>query len=199
MRGCGPGWIGALLLIASVHAQAPRPERAWPVSEAPEALRASVARADLIVVSMQNALLRELTTALGSSGPEGAVKTCHVEVSGIMARVGRQEGVAAGRTSDRLRNPGNAPRAWAAPLVTAHAGRPAREVEGFAVDLGDRVGVLRPIAHRPLCVSCHGSPQELDAGAHAAIAARYPADRATGFAEGEIRGWFWVEVPKSAR
>ena len=28
---------------------------------------------------------------------------------------------------------------------------------------------------------------------------RYPADRATGFKEGEIRGWFWVEVAKKPR
>jgi hypothetical protein len=28
-----------------------------------------------------------------------------------------------------------------------------------------------------------------------ALAARYPDDRATGFAPGDLRGWFWVEVP----
>jgi hypothetical protein len=27
------------------------------------------------------------------------------------------------------------------------------------------------------------------------LAERYPADRATGFKVGDIRGWFWVEVP----
>jgi hypothetical protein len=25
---------------------------------------------------------------------------------------------------------------------------------------------------------------------------RYPADQATGFKDGDLRGWFWVEVPK---
>ena len=28
-----------------------------------------------------------------------------------------------------------------------------------------------------------------------ALAASYPADRATGFREGDLRGWFWIEVP----
>jgi hypothetical protein len=28
------------------------------------------------------------------------------------------------------------------------------------------------------------------------LAERYPADRAVGFEEGQIRGWYWVEMPK---
>jgi len=33
----------------------------------------------------------------------------------------------------------------------------------------------------------------------AALRDRYPKDRAIGFKEGEIRGWFWVEMPKERR
>jgi hypothetical protein len=29
-----------------------------------------------------------------------------------------------------------------------------------------------------------------------ALLQRYPEDRAIGYAEGDLRGWFWVEVPK---
>jgi hypothetical protein len=57
------------------------------------------------------------------------------DVIGVIRRIGREQGVAAGRTSDRLRSPTNAPKAWAAPLVKANAGRRTRDVEGFAVDL----------------------------------------------------------------
>jgi hypothetical protein len=32
-----------------------------------------------------------------------------------------------------------------------------------------------------------------------ALTDRYPKDRAIGFTEREIRGWFWVEVPKKLR
>jgi hypothetical protein len=120
-------------------------------------------------------------------------------VVGAIQRLARAEGIAAGRTSDRLRNPANAPRAWAAPLVTANAGRLARDIDGFAVDLGNAVGVLRPIAERPMCASCHGPAAKMAPAVSAALEARYPADRAVGFAEGEIRGWFWVEVPKRSR
>jgi hypothetical protein len=121
--------------------------------------------------------------------------TCHIDVIGIIQRIGRQEGVAAGRTSDRLRSPTHAPKPWAAALVTANAGRLAHDVPGFAVDLGDKVGLLRPIAHRLMCASCHGPTDTLTPAVRAELRDRYPCDRAIGFSEGEIRGWFWAEVP----
>jgi len=168
----------------------------WPLSQAPAALRPAISRADLVVVAMQDAMLRELNDALARGGPAGAINFCHLDVTAITQRVGREEGIAAGRTSDRLRSPTNAPKPWAAPLVKAHAGRPARRVEGFAVDLGDKVGLLRPMTERPMCAGCHGPAERLSPGVKAVLAERYPADHAVGFTEGEIRGWFWVEMPK---
>jgi hypothetical protein len=191
--------LAGLLATASLQAQSSLPPGTWRIKEAPAEMRYAIARADLIVASMQDALLRELTTALDIGGPAHAVRSCHIDVIGITQRIGRQEGVAAGRTSDRLRNPTNAPRPWAAPLVAANAGRPVHDVEGFAVDLKDKVGVLRPIAERPMCAACHGAPDRIAPEVRTDIADRYPSDRATGFTEGEIRGWFWVEIPKKPR
>ena len=186
------GWC----VVSSAQAQGPLRQGTWRIADAPEELRHTISRADLIVVSMQGELLQELTKGLEAGGPGFAVKSCHIDVVGITQRITREKGVAAGRTSDRVRSPANAPRAWAASLVAANAGRLAREVDGFAVDLGDAIGVLRPIAHRPMCAACHGRPDELDPGARATLRLRYPADRAVGFKDGEIRGWFWVEMPK---
>jgi hypothetical protein len=143
---------------------------------------------------MQDAVLRELNNALANKGTAGALDFFHLDVTATIQRVARQEGIAAGRTSDRLRNPMNAPRPWAAPFVKAHARESARSVEGFAVDLGNKVGVLRPIAERPICAGCHGPL--IAPAVKAALLERYPADKGVGFGEGEIRGWFWVEMPK---
>jgi len=172
--------------------------KSWPVSQAPEELRPAISRADLVVVTMQSAVLRELDAALARGGEAGG-GFCHVDVTGIIQRVNREPGVAAGRTSDRLRNPANAPRPWAAPLVAAHAGRSAKGVDGYAVDLGDKVGVLRPITERPMCASCHGTGDRLAPGVPLLLRDRYPSDKAIGFHDGEIRGWFWVEIPKPSR
>lgn len=176
-------------------AQAPGP---WPIKEAPAEFRTIIARADLMIAAMHDSVLRELADAFEGGGAEKAILSCHIDTVLTTQRFAR-EGVAAGRTSDRLCNPTNAPRPWAAGLVKANAGRMARDVDGFAVDLGDKVGVLRPISLRGICANCHGPVESLSEGVRREIAERYPADRAGGFKPGEIRGWFWVEMPKRPR
>jgi hypothetical protein len=188
-----------LSVLGTVHAQSTTAQGTWRIAEAPAELRTLIARADVIIATMHDALLWELNSGLEQGGPTLAIKSCHLDAIRVAERVGRQEGVAAGRTSDRLRNPLNAPRPWAASLVTANAGRQARDVDGFAVDLGSKVGVLRPVVHRARCAGCHGRPDTFGAGIRAELRDRYPKDRATGFEEGEIRGWYWVEVPKVRR
>lgn len=189
--------VAAVLMSPVVAAQSEF--KSWPVSQAPAELRIPISRADLVVAAMQDAVIRELSDALARGGPAQAIDFCHLDATAAAQRVGRQEGIAAGRTSDRLRDPTNAPRPWAAPLVRANAGRTARSVEGFAVDLGDKVGVLRPIVERPTCAGCHGPAEKLHPAVKLALTDRYPADRAVGFHDGEIRGWFWVEMPKVPR
>jgi hypothetical protein len=185
-------WL-CLALAAGVQGQ---PSATWRIAEAPAELRPAITRGDLVIVAMHDALLRELSSALDEGGPLLAIKSCHIDATWVSQRFGREEGLAAGRTSDRLRNPTNAPRPWASPIVKANAGRRVRDVGGFAVDLGEKVGVLRPIAHRPQCGSCHGQPEKFSTGVRAELEDRYPVDRAIGFEDGEIRGWYWVEVPK---
>jgi hypothetical protein len=184
----------AMMMAATLAAQ---PEfKSWPLSQAPQAMRPAISRADVIVVAMQSAVLRELNDALARGSATSGSAFCHVDVAAIIQRVSRDDGIAAGRTSDRLRNPVNAPRAWAASFVAAHAGQSARTIEGYAVDLGDKVGVLRPIVEQPMCGGCHGTPERMSPGVKLLLHERYPFDRATGFRDGEIRGWFWVEMPK---
>jgi hypothetical protein len=191
------GTIGVVVLLgAALSAQT---GQSWPIRDAPAALRTLVADADLAIVSMQDALLRQLRDKLAQGGPELALGACHIDSSALARRLARSHQFAGGFTSDRLRDPANRPRPWAAELVRAHAGRPARDVQGFVVDLGDAVGVLRPMAQQPICASCHGPAERLTPGVRKLLAERYPGDRAIGFAPGEIRGWFWVELSKTAR
>lgn len=137
--------VVVLTIASSLQAQSGLPPGTWPMAKAPPELRPAVSRGDLIIVSLQDALLSELTDALEEGGPTFAIKSCHIDVTGIVRRIERSEGITAGRTSDRLRNPSNAPRPWAAPLVASHAGRKAKDVDGFVVDLGDKIGLLHPL------------------------------------------------------
>ena len=187
----------ALLLISTAVAGAQAP-KAWPIRDAPAELRPIIARADLMIVAMHDSMMRELARGFEVGGADHAIQSCHIDTLLMEQRIMR-EGAAAGRTSDRLRNPTNTPKPWAAELVKANAGRMARDVDGFAVDLGDAVGVMRPLAQRPICANCHGPADKLSRAVRRELVDRYPADKAVGFKEGEIRGWLWVEVPKKLR
>ena len=190
--------LGALmcLWVASPRAQAAHEWPTYPIKEAPAALRPAIEHGDLIILSIQNAVLSELTRELTEQGPAGAIQVCHISATSVIYGIGREEGVAAGRTSARLRTPSNAARPWAAPIVARYADGPVAGVDGFAVDLGNRVGIMRPIAHRAVCSPCHGRADQLTPRVRAELKDRYPKDRATGFKDGDLRGWFWVEVPK---
>ena len=185
-----------LVLVSSIGAQVGSARPSWSIKAVPAEWRALVSRADVIIVTMHDSLLRQLHSKLTEGGPTSALGACHIDTTALIHRVGRYDGIAAGLTSDRLRNPTNKARDWAAPLVAEYAGREARDVDGFVVDLGNRIGVLRPLMEQNSCLNCHGPLERISPAVRALIAERYPADRAIGFAEGQIRGWYWVEMPK---
>jgi hypothetical protein len=185
--------------VGAAAAPEKQPPNVYPAAQAPAHLQPIVRHADLIIVTLQSALLSELHRRLDDVSPAEALDACHLAAIPVEQRAGRYEGVAVGRTSARLRNPANTPPPWASPIVERYADQPRANVDGFVVDLGDRVGVLRPIREQPICASCHGPEQILSPGVSARLAKRYPEDRAVGFHDGDIRGWFWVEVPGTRR
>lgn len=162
----------------------------------PPALRPAVEKADQAFTKLRTALLTRLTAALSQGGALTALSACHDAAPDIAREVRRTEGIQLGRTSHRLRNRENKPPAWAADHVSKGAGRPASEAQALVVDLGDRVGVIRPIVTMGMCLNCHGPEEQLAPDVRETITALYPGDRATGFREGDLRGWMWAEVPK---
>ena len=178
-----PGtWPGA----STLSAQAP-----------PPAFAAEVAKAEQAMNVLQQALLTELSAAMKQGGPPAAITVCHDQAVAIADKVAREQGIALGRTSHRLRNPANVPRPWAQAAVEQSAGSKAAAVQRLVVDLGERVGVLRPIGTADMCLRCHGAPDAVRQQIGTALAASYPQDQATGFAAGDLRGWMWAEVPKA--
>lgn len=123
-------------------------------------------------------------------GPAAAIEVCSELAPGIAASLS-VDGVQMGRSSHKLRNPGNAAPDWLVPLIDGYASG-QDELLPRSVTLGDgRTGYAEPIIVQPVCLTCHGA--EIDDAVAAQIAALYPADRATGFATGDFRGVFWVE------
>jgi hypothetical protein len=133
-------------------------------------------------------LSSRLTEALAAQGPVGAIQVCQVEAKSIAAAVGEQANVKLGRTGVRLRNTDNHAPAWATELVAQQIDTPvfARLSNGHAV-------ALLPIKLQPPCLMCHGPREMLAPEVIDQLAKLYPQDQATGFSEGELRGWFWIE------
>lgn len=182
--------VGAAI-SSDTAAQQPRPVD---MAAAPAPVAAAVARADLAIKELQGTLVGRLTAAMASGGPAAAVSVCRDEAQQLTTVIAKKHGLAIGRTSHRLRNPANAPRPWAAPTVTAHAGRKVADAQPVVLVFDGRVGVLRPIGTLDFCVTCHGPRETVDGAIGGVLKTAYPQDQAVGFAPGDLRGWVWAEV-----
>jgi len=180
------GLVGALALSVGAGCKGDPPA---PVD--PQA--AAAARAQAALKPLKTGLMKALTGAMQSGGPEAAISVCRDEAPRIAAAASAG-GVVVGRTSDKLRNPDNAPRAWVAPVLTELAkASPEARPASTVVDLGEgRFGYVEPIILGEVCTKCHGT--DVAPSIQEKLAALYPEDRATGYAEGDLRGVFWAEV-----
>jgi hypothetical protein len=140
---------------------------------------------------------QELRAALLSGlegGPEEAVTVCSRTAYHIATRLSG-EGVEMGRTSHKIRNPKNAPADWIEPLLAEYVGGSTEPYRAVVLGNG-RFGYVEPMTVAGPCLMCHGksvAPALLER-----IARHYPEDQATGFAQGDFRGLFWVTMPLGA-
>ncbi len=150
------------------------------------------------MASFAGELKERLVQAMQADGPAAAVSVCAREAPAIALRVSDELGAAVSRTALRYRNPDNAPVPWQADLMNdfaarMKAGEDGAAMEHFATMPDGGARYVKPIVTAPVCLACHG---ELQPGPLAdAIARYYPADEATGFVAGELRGVFVVEWP----
>jgi Protein of unknown function (DUF3365) len=154
------------------------------------AQQAQLERALAAKDEMATTLMGELKAELELGGPSGAVVVCRDMAPMISEDVADNYGLSIGRTSHRLRNPENLPPLWAEPAVDAVV-----ETAGYMEGPAGELGVILPIRLAAPCLACHGPADGLDEEVRSALAESYPDDQAMGFAEGDLRGWFWVEVP----
>lgn len=147
-------------------------------------------RAQAAAKKLGGQLKQRLKAAIDERGFPAGIEVCKVAAPEIAAAVGADTGLKLGRTSFKLRNPANAVPAWAAEPVKARAEDPYTSTAADGA-----LQVLLPIHTEPLCLACHGPADQLAEPVRAALAEHYPEDQATGFQEGDLRGWFWVEVP----
>lgn len=140
--------------------------------------------------ALMESLKGRLMEVVSKEGPAAAISVCKDDAPRLAAEISEQHHLRIGRTSFRLRNPKNDPPEWAKPMVDRRVAEPTFLAKG------DQLAALLPITTGPLCMTCHGTADGIPEPVRAALAENYANDQATGFEEGDLRGWFWVEVPE---
>ncbi|SDG33855.1 Protein of unknown function [Limimonas halophila] len=143
----------------------------------------------------------ELQKAIAEGGPTHAVEVCARVAPGIAGELSTHSGWAVGRTALKVRNPRNSPSVRERAVLMAfkqrvEAGEPMKTMESAAViEEGGRryLHYMKAIPTKGVCLTCHG--ETLSPALKKAIDAEYPADAATGFELGELRGAFTFVKP----
>jgi hypothetical protein len=194
-------WLSVLLVAACDEPGAPTgASSAAPsaTSSAGPEEAAELRESRALVGRFSTALRQELMQALGASGPVGAVAVCSEKAPRIAEGLGLSAGWSIRRTSLKLRNPANAPDAWERAVLERFEqerarGVPADQLEFHEIvttDGGRQHRYMKAIDTAAMCLGCHGT--SISGELAAALDARYPDDKARGFAVGDIRGAFSV-------
>lgn len=198
--------IGAAALHAGnagerTRAAAPAPDRVADRAAGTADTEALAAEAGALAKGYGGTLLAAVKSALETSGPVGAIAFCHDEAPGMAAEQSRRSGWRIARTSLKPRNPNAAPDDYERRVLEEFsrkiaAGAPVAGLSHAEIVETDGGRVFRFMAAIPTaapCLTCHGSSLKPEVAAK--IRELYPADRATGFSEGDMRGAFTLSKP----
>ncbi len=157
-----------------------------------------LASAKAAIGTLKMQLKQKLQMAM-AEGPDKALEVCAVEAQAIRAKISHSSGVALGRSSLRLRTPADAAPDWVQAWLDEQGERKVEGVVGISrVDetpTGRVARVLEPIGIDKGCLGCHGPADAIKPGVRDLLAKRYPTDAAIGYAEGDLRGALWAELP----
>lgn len=157
----------------------------------------SAALADRFQADLQG----QLQAAMKVGGPVGAIGVCHQAAPAIAASLSEESGAEVRRIALKERNPAASPEGElrdrleqlaAAPLSAD--GKPAvtQWTSGSGADARAHFMRAIPMKEQP-CAACHGTA--IAPEVQARLAELYPADKATGFKPGDLRGAILVSWP----
>lgn len=159
-------------------------------------------RARAVVTVFGAALIGELQKAIAAGGAVNALGVCNVAAPKIAADKSAELKMSIGRTSLKLRQPKNAPDDWELAQLKRFEERKAAGEAPPSIEIGEYVEkdgkrvfrYMKAIPTAALCLNCHGSSVAPDV--QAKLKELYPADAATGFNVGDLRGAFTIiETP----
>ncbi len=148
-------------------------------------------------------LLGEVQRAMKEGGPAHAVRVCAGKALDLTDEVAAEYGVGMRRVTEKPRNPLDSPDAYERRVLArfeAMARDGSLDVETVHSEVVEQEGemtlrFLKPLTIKKPCLACHGSTDQISTEVAEVLDERYPADRATGYATGDLRGAISVTVP----
>lgn len=148
-------------------------------------------------------LLQMVQAEIEKGSYQGAIAACSEQAPKMAAAASQNTGWAIRRVSLKNRNPKAVPDDWERAVLEDFDRRRAAGENAANMDKAEIITegdkrVLRYMKALPtqgLCLNCHGTEDKLSPEAKAKLSALYPADKATGYAEGQIRGALTVKRP----
>ncbi len=151
---------------------------------------------------ISQAMLKELGQKLQSAMTEGgavnAIGVCNTQAPEIAGRVSAQNQVKLSRVGTRARNPVmGVPNDWQAKALAqfdaglARGDKPAEMEFSETITKSDgskEFHFAKPIVLQPMCVACHGGPEQISPEVKSKLSELYPNDKAVNYQPGQLRG-----------
>lgn len=149
-----------------------------------------------IIVLAQGELGKNLKSAIEKNGSIGAIEFCNLNALSLTMEIAKKENVQLKRVSDKPRN-----------LYNSANEIQKKQIQFFKEQLFAKANLFPikekgvsyfPILTNKMCLQCHGEiGKDLTTDTNAKIQELYPKDKATGYAENQIRGIWVIESVSS--
>lgn len=141
-------------------------------------------------------LLDVLNTQIAKDGPASAVTVCNEKAPQMANAASEQTGWKIRRVSLKNRNPKAVPDAWEQAALedfdkrTAAGEKPAtlEKYELVESSAGKEYRYMKALPVQQVCMACHGTTEKILPEVAERLHTLYPADKATGYSIGQIRG-----------
>ena len=154
-------------------------------------------KGDSIAQSTFLAIRGALMNATEEGGIENAINYCKLVAIPITDSLSKFYDVEISRISDRNRNPINAATEEEVKLIDAYRTKKSSMGNLVLHEEGKKI-FYKPIITQAFCLNCHGTlGKELSEANLKLIQVNYPDDKATGYAENEVRGLWRIAFESS--
>ena len=147
--------------------------------------------------SLRNTLVRTIS----EQGPGEAIRFCNLNALNLTSSFASND-ITVSRVTDQPRNPGNRLSDFDRVRFDHYKKLAERGDSLTAVTVAEnnKVHYYKPILVQTMCLTCHGTPgKEMNKQLAAVIDSLYPADKAKGYKEGDLRGMWHVEFGKASK